>query len=319
MKNEQAAVLANSDKVIEVASVTKQYGHICAVDGISLQVAKGEMFGLIGHNGAGKSTLFKLMLGLVPPTTGEIRVHGVPIRGRDFRQVRRRMGYLPENFVTYDNLSGLEALHLFADLKRVPRSSCAALLARVGLTEAAGRRVSGYSKGMRQRLGFAQVLLGSPDVIFLDEPTNGLDPQGIHDLYQILHEVRGEGATIFITSHVLAEIQERVDRLVILQNGRVAAEGTLAQLRAQHVLPSVIEAMVPFADHTKIKASLKSMDGLKIEFDSDGVRISCLPGQKVAVLGLLLATGAAVRNIVIHEPSLEDLFLGYGGRHVSGH
>lgn len=319
MKNEQAAVLVNPDKVIDISSVTKQYGDVHAVDGVSLQVAKGEMFGLIGHNGAGKSTLFKLMLGLVPPTAGEIRVHGVPIRGRDFRQVRRRMGYLPENFVTYDNLSGLEVLRLFADLKRVPRNHCAALLARVGLAEAAGRRVGGYSKGMRQRLGFAQVLLGSPDLIFLDEPTNGLDPQGIHDLYQILREVRSEGATIFITSHVLAEIQERVDRLVILQNGRVAAEGTLAQLRAQHVLPSVIEVTVPFAEHIGIQASLKSMDGLKMEFDSDSVRISCLPGQKVVVLGLLLATGAAVQNIVIHEPSLEDLFLGYGGRHVSGH
>src|SRR5680860_1093184 len=109
------------------------------------------MFGLIGHNGAGKSTLFKLMLGLIPATSGEIKIYDALISGRDFRQVRRRIGYLPESFVTYDNLTGLEVLRLFADLKQVPRSTCEAILARVGLADAAGRRVRGYSKGMRQR------------------------------------------------------------------------------------------------------------------------------------------------------------------------
>ncbi|HAT30869.1 MAG TPA: copper ABC transporter ATP-binding protein, partial [Janthinobacterium sp.] len=126
----------NSSAVIEVAGVSKSYGEVQALDGVSLSVARGEMFGLIGPNGAGKSTLFKLMLGLTAAGAGAIRVHGVPIAGSDFRQVRRRIGYLPESFVTYDNLSGLEVLQLFADLKRVPRAACAPLLARVGLTDA---------------------------------------------------------------------------------------------------------------------------------------------------------------------------------------
>ena len=298
--------------VIEVSDVTKAYGDIKALDGISLSVAQGEMFGLIGPNGAGKSTLFKLMLGLISPTSGRIRVHGVPIDGRDFRAVRRRIGYLPESFVTYDNLTGLEVLRLFADLKQVPRGSCAELLARVGLADAGGRRVSGYSKGMRQRLGFAQVLLGKPDLIFLDEPTNGLDPQGIHDFYRMLRQAQAEGATIILTSHILAEIQERVDRLVILQNGHIAAQGTLAQLRAQRILPSIIEARLAPGQKLGIEARLAHVAGTSVAIDGQRVRISCPPGQKVAVLELLFALGGAVQEIAVHEPSLEDLFLGYG-------
>ena len=305
--------------VIEVANVSKIYGDITALDDISLSVAQGEMFGLIGPNGAGKSTLFKLMLGLISPTSGSIRVHGVPIDGRDFRAVRRRIGYLPESFVTYDNLTGLEILRLFADLKQVPRSSCAALLERVGLGDAAGRRVSGYSKGMRQRLGFAQVLLGKPDLIFLDEPTNGLDPQGIHDFYQILRQVQAVGATIILTSHILAEIQERVDRLVILQTGHIAAQGTLAQLRTQRVLPSVIEVTLAPGQQARIEAGLARMTGLQISMDGQRARIACPPAQKVAVLELLFALGGAVQDIAVREPSLEDLFLGYGGQHVQAH
>jgi Cu-processing system ATP-binding protein len=303
--------------VIEVLGVSKRYGEIAAVDGISLSVAQGEMFGLIGPNGAGKSTLFKLMLGLVPPDSGEIRVQGVLIDGRDFRAVRRRIGYLPENFVTYDNLTGLEVLSLFADLKQVPRSSCAALLARVGLAGAAARRVSGYSKGMRQRLGFAQVLLGKPDLIFLDEPTNGLDPQGIHDFYEILSQVQADGATIIVTSHILAEIQERVDRLVILQNGRMAAQGTLAQLRMQRVMPSVIHVTLPADQQAWMHAALAPIAGVELMMNGHLARISCMPAQKLAVLEQLFALKGKLQDIAIHEPSLEDLFLGYGGSHVA--
>ena len=319
----------NPPAAVQVAGVSQWYGDVHALDDVSLAVAPGEMFGLIGPNGAGKSTLFKLMLGLIEPGAGAVRVHGVPTGGAGFRQVRRRIGYLPESFVTYDNLSGLEVLQLFADLKRVPRSTCAALLARVGLDQAGGRRVRGYSKGMRQRLGFAQALLGQPDLIFLDEPTNGLDPQGIHDFYRILRQVQGEGATIIITSHILAEIQERVDRLLILQNGRIAAQGTLAQLRARQVLPSHIELALAPGHEGALRAALAPLAGLDISVAAAGVasanvRIACLPAQKVEVLRRLLALDCGVGDVVIHdvvirEPSLEDLFLGYGGRHVQPH
>ncbi|HEY0845271.1 MAG TPA: ABC transporter ATP-binding protein [Noviherbaspirillum sp.] len=301
---------------IQVNKVTKRFGEVQALDEVSLTVGKGEMFGLIGHNGAGKSTLFKLMLGLIPASGGDILVHGTPTGSHAFRQVRRRIGYLPESFVTYDNLTGLEVLRLFADLKQVPRKECEAILKRVGLNDAAGRRVRGYSKGMRQRLGFAQVLLGNPDLIFLDEPTNGLDAEGIHDFYRILRDVQEQGATIVITSHILAEIQERVDRLVILNSGRIAAQGTLSELRAQMVLPSVIEVSLHPGYGREVHGALAYAAGLEMRLDDDLARISCPPAEKMAVLQVLSTLAHAVRDITIHEPSLEDLFLGYGGQHA---
>jgi Cu-processing system ATP-binding protein len=304
---------------IEISNVSKSFGDLAAVRGITLSVASGEMFGLIGHNGAGKTTLFKLMLGLIPATSGAIRVHGTLTGDHAFRQVRRRIGYLPESFVTYDNLSGLEVLRLFADLKKVPRRACAEVLERVGLSAAAARRVQTYSKGMRQRLGFAQVLLGEPDLIFLDEPTSGLDPEGIHDFYAILRQAQARGATIIITSHILAEIQQRVDRLVILDSGQIVAQGTLAELRTQTVMPSVIEARLRTGCGAMVGAALAHLAGLELRVADDGVRIGCQAAQKVAVLGILAARADSVLDIVMHEPSLEDLFLGYGGAHVRSH
>lgn len=304
---------------VELQDVTMSFGAVSAIHGVSLSVAQGEMFGLIGHNGAGKTTLFKLMLGLLAPTSGTIKVGGVSTHAGDFRDVRRRIGYLPESFVTYDNLSGLEVVRLFADLKKVPRSACADVLAQVGLSDAATRRVHTYSKGMRQRLGFAQVLLGSPDLIFLDEPTNGLDPDGIHHFYALLRAAQARGTTIVITSHILAEIQDRVDRLVILDSGGIAAQGTLAQLRAQRVLPSVIEVTVRSGQLETIEAALASWSALSLRSAGDRLYVSCPSTQKVAVLARLAPLAGAMTDLVIHEPSLEDLFLGVGGAHVGKH
>jgi Cu-processing system ATP-binding protein len=174
---------ASDNMAISLRGVSKHYGALHAVDGVDLAIPRGEIFGLIGHNGAGKSTLFKMMLGLVPATQGEILVGGASVTGRHFRAARRHLGYLPENVVLYDNLDGLETLQFFAKLKHAPMAQCATILDRVGLTHAGKRPVREYSKGMRQRLGFAQALLGTPQVLFLDEPTNGLDPQAIRDFY----------------------------------------------------------------------------------------------------------------------------------------
>lgn len=211
---------ASDGITIALRGVHKHYGALRAVDGVDLDIPQGEIFGLIGHNGAGKSTLFKLMLGLEQLSAGSIHIGGAPIGGRGFRALRRQLGYLPENVVLYDNLDGLETLRFFARLKGAPLADCQAMLARVGLEHAGKRPVREYSKGMRQRLGFAQALLGKPRVLFLDEPTNGLDPQAIRDFYAQLQALKATGVTIVITSHILAELQERVDRLAILASGR---------------------------------------------------------------------------------------------------
>ncbi|GJI93300.1 copper ABC transporter ATP-binding protein [Duganella caerulea] len=306
---------------VSLAGVGQRFGAVTALHEVTLDIARGEMFGLIGHNGAGKSTLFKLMLGLITPSSGTLHVLGQRTSAPAFRQARRRIGYLPENFVTYDNLSGREVLQLFADLKRVPRAACPALLEQVGLAGAADRPVHGYSKGMRQRLGLAQALLGEPDLIFLDEPTNGLDPQGIADFYAILRAVRARGATIVITSHILAEIQDRVDRLVIMHGGRIAAQGTLAQLRSGMALRLGVVATVAEADQTAAVAALAALPGdasgaPTLEREGTRFDVRCAAADKLAVLAALLPHA---RDIALHEPTLEQVFLGYGGAYASSH
>jgi len=291
--------------------VTKDFGTVQAVKGVDLGIAAGELFGLIGHNGAGKSTLFKMMLGLIPITAGEIRLDGEKVNGPRFRETRRKIGYLPENVVLYDNLTGLETLFFFADLKAVPRRECAALLEKVGLADAAGRRVREYSKGMRQRLGFAQALLGKPRLLFLDEPTTGLDPGAIRDFYRILRELREEGVTMVLTSHILAEIQERVDRLAIMEGGLIRATGTVQALREAMNLPLTLEIAGGAGLAEQVARVLAGMDIESIEEAGSVLHIRLSRDAKMPALARLATLGEAMRDLHVREPSLEDVFFGY--------
>ncbi|MFC4311885.1 ATP-binding cassette domain-containing protein [Steroidobacter flavus] len=297
--------------VIEVHGAVKRFGAVDAASGVDLTIEAGEIFGLIGHNGAGKSTLFKMMLGLIPATAGEIHINGCPVRGPMFREVRRHLGYLPENVVLYDNLSGLETLRFIASLKGVPGEECGAMLERVGLSHAGDRRVKTYSKGMRQRLGFAQALLGNPILLFLDEPTNGLDPEGIREFYRIVREQRDRGATIVLTSHILAEIQQRVDRLAIMKNGKLQALGTVSSLRESMHLPLWFELRVAPESHEALRLALASIAGVEIEFIDERATVRCDRDARMTVLTALSALGDRVTELGIREPSLEDVFHGY--------
>jgi Cu-processing system ATP-binding protein len=291
--------------------VIKHFGETRAVDGVDLMVRPGELFGLIGHNGAGKTTLFKMMLGLLPATRGEIRVDGQPVRGEAFRQVRRGIGYLPESLALYDNLSGLEIMLFFAKLKDADPRSCLPLLEKVGLADAVRRRVRGYSKGMRQRLGFAQALLGSPRLLFLDEPTNGLDPQGIREFYQILRELREQGVTAILSSHILAEIQLRVDRLALMRTGKIQALGTVHTLREELNLSLDFQLTLrPGADEA-LRQALANQPAASVQFNGETVHVRCPREGKMAMLDALMTLGNALLDLHIKEPSLEDVFLGY--------
>lgn len=298
---------------IEVRQVVKDFGKVRAVDGVNLAVSAGELFGLIGHNGAGKSTLFKMMLGLIQPTSGEIHINGEAVQGPAFRRVRRSVGYLPENVVFYDNLTGIETLRFFADLKGVNTSSFANLLEQVGLTHAAHRRVREYSKGMRQRLGLAQALLGSPSLLFLDEPTTGLDPEAIREFYRLLHGLKADGVTIILTSHILAEIQERVDRLAILKNGKIQALGTVQALREQVDLPLQITARIESEEVMGYLSEALAELAESVEIGAGQIVLNCNRKMKMPVLQLLLSRSDSVTDIHVREPSLEDVFLGYAG------
>lgn len=301
---------------IHIQAVHKHYRGVRAVDGIDLRIGRGEMFGLIGHNGAGKSTLFKMVLGLIAPTSGTIHVLGTDVQGRGFRDARRHVGYLPENVVLYDNLSGLETLDFFARLKGVGTAQCQAVLERVGLESAGRRPVREYSKGMRQRLGFAQALLGTPQVLLLDEPTNGLDPNAIRSFYAILRGLQAEGVTVVITSHILSQLQERVDRVAILAEGQLQALGSVTELRQQARMP--LGMTVACADapggHAAIAQAFAGLPQVRVSAQAGGVHIACERDDKMAVLGVLCGLGGWVSDVDIHEPSLEDVFFGLPGR-----
>jgi Cu-processing system ATP-binding protein len=296
--------------MVSVENVVRHYGLVHAVDGVDLRVERGEVFGLIGHNGAGKSTLFRLMLGLERATSGRLTIDDVPVSGRGFRAVRRRIGYLPENVVLYDNLTGLETLRFFAKLKGVPASACVPALARVGLDHAGPRRVGEYSKGMRQRLGVAQALLGTPGLIFFDEPTTGLDPEAIRAFYALLGDLKAEGVTVILSSHSLAEIQERVDRVAMMVAGRVRALGSVPELRARVALPMTFRLTTRQGAAASVREALGALPVSDIDEAGDQIRFRCAREAKMSVLAALAARPDAVLDVELREPSLEDVFFG---------
>jgi Cu-processing system ATP-binding protein len=299
--------------MIELTGVAKSYGALRALEDVNLKVEKGELFGLIGRNGAGKSTLFQLMLGLLEADTGHVQVDGERVGGAGYRAVKRRIGYLPENVVLYDNLTGVETLRFFARLKGASAAECMPLLEQVGLNDAAKRKVREYSKGMRQRLGFAQALLGNPALLFLDEPTNGLDPEGIREFYRILKTRQEAGTTIVITSHILAEIQQRVSRLAILQSGRIRAVGSVPALRSEANLPLSFELVAHSDDTRPIEDALHRTAFGKLTIRGRQIAFECLREEKMRAIAALSPLSGQIADLQIQEPSLEDVFLGCTG------
>jgi len=221
-----------NEPVILLEQVSKAFGRLRAVRDVDLALHRGECVGLVGHNGAGKSTLIKMMLGLIRPSSGQVRVLGEdPAIGAAAR-ARRELGYLPENVAFHPAMTGEESLAFYARLKGQPVSRNPELLDRVGLeTSAVRRRIGTYSKGMRQRLGLAQALLGNPRALLLDEPTSGLDPELRHGFYGIIRTLRDQGAMVLLCSHALAEMEGQVDRVVVMNRGRKVADGTVQALR----------------------------------------------------------------------------------------
>ena len=281
---------------IHVEQVCKNFKNLRAVSNMQLNVAQGECIALAGHNGAGKSTLIKMMLGLLAPDSGTIAINGAS--PADWT-VRRRMGYLPETVSLYRSLNALETLDFFARLKKVPTDGNHALLELVGIADAAKRRVSTYSKGMRQRLALAQALLGEPNILFFDEPTTGLDPASRQQFYELLGQLRSKGASILLSTHALAELVGQVDRIVIMKHGHKMADGTLLELREQAELPTTLLAV--------------SEQSLPAPWQAAGAgqwRCTVAQADKSAALAALYAH-CTPRDIDIIPPSLDDLYAAF--------
>ncbi|MGQ9366677.1 ABC transporter ATP-binding protein [Azospirillum sp. ST 5-10] len=297
-----------SDPTILAAGVTKRYGAQTAVRGVDLALEAGECVALVGHNGAGKSSLIKLMLGLTTPSEGRIRVLGEDPAGSAAAGVRRRIGFLPESIAFQPAMTGRECLDFYARLKGVPVAGNPALLERVGLAaEAALRRVGTYSKGMRQRLGLAQALLGGPRVLFLDEPTTGLDPALRQSFYEIVRDLRDGGTTILLCSHALTELEGQADRVVVMNRGRKVAEGSLATLRTLAQLPVRIRLTLP-DEAVATLAGLADLEGAAVRLAGGVVELTCANDDKVGMLRHLACRDLDLADIEIVQPSLDEMY-----------
>lgn len=304
--------MSDSTPIIDVQAVSKAYSRTIALDALNLTVEPGECLFLVGHNGAGKTTLFKALLGLIQPSAGRLTVRGLPPQHESNRWA---VAYLPEVMAFPGGLTGLELLRFFADLKRRDRAECAELLALVGLKDAAGSRISTYSKGMRQRLGLAQVLLGQPEIILLDEPTSGLDPAVKKQFYRIIDDCRKRGATILISSHALSEIELLADRIAILKRGQLVQLGTVNELRARANLPIRFRLSGLAAD---IAEKLELMDQTIQLTHVNGQVVECLCSveSKMLLLRQFTQSGIQVDDIEVHMPKLDDLYMHFAGSEV---
>lgn len=287
--------------LVRTDRLTKRYGARVAVDAVDLTVRRGEVYGFLGPNGAGKTTTLRMMLGLVRPTSGTVRMLGRPAGRPD---VTARIGALVEGPGFYPYLSGRDNLVTLARYRGLPRAEVERVLDVVGLADRGDDRFRGYSLGMKQRLGVAAAMLGDPELIVLDEPTNGLDPAGMADMRALVVSLARGGQTVLLSSHLLAEVQEICDRVGVINEGRLLREATVAELRGGTVLrvrATPVERAAEVAGRVVAGAAVRRAD--------DGVlELSAPPDTAPAVARALVESGVDVHELRALERDLEDVF-----------
>lgn len=299
------AVSSKTDRAaaLTVSGVSKSFGGVAALKGVSMEASPGERVALLGHNGAGKTTLMKIVLGLIAPSAGEVSILGAVAGGEE---ARSGLAYLPENVAFQKSLTGREQLTFFARLAGKPVSVVGGLLERVGLADAADRRIGAWSKGMRQRLGLAQVLLRNPRVALLDEPASGLDPVSRRELYAMIDELAADGCAVVISSHALTELEARTDRIAILRKGALVANDSVAALSARAGLPTRIRltARTGAAEEVQSRIGGERVNGASIELHRSAE-------EKMTSLAHITALGDLIADVEIAPPNLEDLYQHY--------
>jgi ABC-2 type transport system ATP-binding protein len=287
--------------IIEVTDLTKAYGDTVAVDHLSFTARAGAITGFLGPNGAGKTTTLRMLLGLATPTSGTATIDGQPYAS--LGAPSRYVGAVLESTGFHPGRRAEDHLRVLAVTAGLPLGRVDAVLADVGLADVGRRRVKGFSLGMRQRLGLAAALLGEPRVLILDEPTNGLDPEGVHWLRGFLRRFAAEGGTVLVSSHLLAEVSQTVDDVVILAHGRLIAQSSLADLARRS--PSGIRVRTPQA--TDLRARLAAQEVASEQVGSDSLVAYGTTTEEVAVAAA--GAGIAIYEIAAQHVDLEDLFL----------
>lgn len=286
--------------VLELSAVDRSFDRRPVIRNVGFHLEAGERVALLGHNGAGKTTLFKMILGFLQPDRGDISVLG---QQPGSSAARSATAFLPEAVAFQKNLTGAELLRFYARLKGEAPRKALQLLDRVGLADAADRRLGTYSKGMRQRLGLAQALVGHPRLVLLDEPTSGLDPISRQDFYALVEEVAAEGASVLLSSHALTEVEARTDRILILSCGQLVADDTLANLRRVAGLPIRLKVQ---AEEQTVAEVAERLGGRRVNGRS--VELLCSQGEKIGRLAQIASLGDLVRDLDVHDPSLDDVY-----------
>lgn len=292
---------------IQTRDLTRRFGDVVAVDSLDLEVRRGEVYGFLGPNGAGKSTTINMLLDFVPPTSGSATVVGHNIE-KESLAVRQKTGVLPEDFGVYDRLSARKHVQFAIDTKEADDDPDE-LLARVGLSDAADRKAGGFSTGMAQRMALAMALAGEPELLILDEPSSGLDPNGAREMRQIVREEVDRGATVFFSSHIMEQVEAICDRVGIMHQGRLVAEDTISGLKDQFETESRLVVTVDRIEDEAL-AAVRNLDGI-LDVSVDGFDIVASlqnDGRKAAVINAIEETGATVDDITTEEASLDDLF-----------
>ncbi len=303
-----------SAPVIEARGLRKAYGRTVAVDGIDFTVGAGEICGLLGPNGSGKTTTILMLLGLTEPSDG-----GVAVLGRDpLREplaVKRRVGYMPDSVGFYDHLTAHENLRYSAQLAGLPRAEVADriadALAAVRLSTVAERKVAAFSRGMRQRLGLAEVVLKGAEVAILDEPTSGLDPQSTHEFLDLIRGLKERGVAVLLSSHLLERVQSVCDRVFLFHRGRIVLQGSVPEL-AREMLGGGYSIVVE-ADGGDVSGALRGLDGIR-EIADEGrgrYRIAAEADLRAEVARQLIASGVRLQRLNVMEPSLDDIYARY--------
>jgi ABC-2 type transport system ATP-binding protein len=319
-----------SQNIIDLIDLTKMYGSVSVVDHLNLSVRKGEVFGLLGPNGAGKSTTILMMLGLTEPTSGQVKVCDIDSTTNPI-EVKRKVGYLPEDVRFYDELTGIENLIYTARLNNLSsgqaRQKAKELLANVGLSDEGDKKAGKYSRGMRQRLGLADVLIKSPEVIILDEPTLGIDPLGVQEFLELIIKLKNDqGLTVVLSSHHLYQVQKICDRVGLFVKGKILAEGDVATLSKKLFSDEtfIIEAEIILNSSGDFKTSdgtikaetlaeeLKTIGGvISVSVNNNAFQIGCSCDLTAEVARLIVNSGAGLSYLHKKEFGLDEIYNRY--------
>lgn len=296
--------------VITTTDLTKQYENQTAVQGLNLEVQSGEIYGFLGPNGAGKSTTINMLMDYVYPTAGEIRILGLDPH-QDLVDVHQRVGILPDRFSVYDQLTGRQHLSYIIDSKSADENPID-LLSRVGLSDAANQRAGDYSRGMQQRLALAMALVGEPELLILDEPFTGLDPHGARAIRKLVEEENERGATVFFSSHVLGQVELVCDRIGILNEGQLIAEGHIGDLRMETGVGATVTLTVEGLSSDVVKAvkSLESVIGVTTNESELSVK-TIQSDRRMELIETVECSGGTVKTFSVQEPSVEEIFISY--------